>query len=153
MDSFLSACGISKPLQLTVRGSTTNESGVRLLHQPFALIGRDQRADMPLDHRLVSRRHVYLQVVEGQAFWIDLDSRSGTLGDGQLRKFGWLTAGKVLRVGPFELQRWWTMVRAGRILFRVKAGDFSHDRATHISEPYQVALDFSMAPHSQHVGR
>jgi pSer/pThr/pTyr-binding forkhead associated (FHA) protein len=53
----------------------------------------------------VSRRHVYLQVVEGQAFWIDLDSRSGTLGDGQLKKFGWLVAGKVLRVGPFELQR------------------------------------------------
>ena len=43
MDSFLNACGISKPLQLAVRGSTTTESGVRLLHQPFALIGRDQR--------------------------------------------------------------------------------------------------------------
>jgi pSer/pThr/pTyr-binding forkhead associated (FHA) protein len=105
MNSFLNACGISRPLQLAVRGSSTNESGVRLLHQPFALIGRDQRADVPLDHKLVSRRHVYLQVVEGQAFWIDLDSRSGTLGDGQLRKFGWLEAGKVIRIGPFELQR------------------------------------------------
>ena len=80
MNSFLNACGISGPLQIAVRGPSPSESGVRLLHQPFALIGRDQRSDMPLDHRLVSRRHVYLQVVEGQAFWIDLDSRSGTLG-------------------------------------------------------------------------
>src|SRR5947208_12647701 len=105
MNLFLKACGTSGPLQIALRGPSPSESGVRLLHQPFALIGRDQRADVPLDHRLVSRRHVYLQVVEGQAFWIDLDSRSGTLGDGQLRKFGWLAPGKVLRVGPFELQR------------------------------------------------
>src|SRR3954469_7274016 len=103
MNLFLNACGISGPLQIALRGPS--ESGVRLLHQPFALIGRDQRSDMPLDHRLVSRRHVYLQVVEGNAFWIDLDSRSGTLEDGQPRKFGWLGPGRVIRVGPFELQR------------------------------------------------
>ena len=78
---------------------------MRLLHQPFALIGRDQRADVPLEHSLVSRRHVYLQIIENQGFWIDLDSRSGTFSDGQLRKFGWLEPGKIIRVGPFELQR------------------------------------------------
>ena len=75
------------------------------MHQPFALVGRDQRADVLLDHKLVSRRHVYLQSVEGQAFWLDLDSRSGTSAEGQLRTFGWLEAGKSIRIGPFELQR------------------------------------------------
>jgi predicted component of type VI protein secretion system len=105
MNSFLNACGISGPLQLAIRGTSLHESGVRLLHQPFALVGRDRRADITLDHKLVSRRHVYLQVVEGQAFWIDLDSRSGTVGEGQLQKVGWLEAGKVIRIGPFELQR------------------------------------------------
>jgi pSer/pThr/pTyr-binding forkhead associated (FHA) protein len=78
---------------------------LRLLHQPFALVGRDQRADVPLDHKLVSRRHVYIQIVNGQAFWIDLESRSGTLSDGQLHKLGWLEAGKSIGVGPFELRR------------------------------------------------
>ena len=73
------------------------------MHQPFALIGRDQRADVPLDHRLVSRRHLYLQIVAGQAFWIDLDSRSGTSAEGQVRKYGWLDPEKSIRVGPFEL--------------------------------------------------
>ena len=105
MNLFLTACGISGPLQLAVRGPSSNESGVRLLHQPFALIGRDQRADVPLEHSLVSRRHVYLQVIEKQGFWIDLDSRSGTFSDGQLRKLGWLEPGRIIRIGPFELQQ------------------------------------------------
>jgi len=105
MNSFLNACGISGPLRIAVGAPSPDGSGVRLLHQPFALVGRDQRADVPLDHKLVSRRHVYLQILEGQAFWLDLDSRSGTSSEGQLRKFGWLEAGKSIRIGPFELQR------------------------------------------------
>jgi pSer/pThr/pTyr-binding forkhead associated (FHA) protein len=105
MDLFLNACGISEALQLVVRGPNSNESEVRLLHQPYALIGRDQRADVPLEHSLVSRRHVYLQIVEKRGFWIDLDSRSGTFSDGQLRKFGWLKPGDVIRIGPFELEQ------------------------------------------------
>ena len=96
---------MSGPLQIAVRGPTPNVSGVRLLHQPFALVGRDPRADVPLDHKHVSRRHLYLQVVVGQTFWIDLDSRSGTLSEGLLRKSGWLETGGAIRIGPFELER------------------------------------------------
>ncbi len=105
MNAFSIACEISGPLQLAVTGPS-DESEVRLLHQPFALVGRDQRADVPLDHKLVSRRHVYIQVVNGQAFWVDLDSRSGTLSEGQVHKLGWLDAGKSIGIGPFELRRY-----------------------------------------------
>ena len=105
MNIFTKACKITGPLQLAVRCPSPNESGMRHLHQPFALVGRDQRADVPLDHKLVSRRHVYLQIVEGQAFWLDLESRSGTSAEGQLRKFGWLEAGKSIGIGPYELER------------------------------------------------
>jgi len=114
MNAFMKACEIAGPLQLAVRGPSPNESAVRLLHQPFALVGRDQRAEVPLDHKLVSRRHVYLQIVEGQAFWLDLDSRSGTSAEGQLRKFGWLEAGKSIRIRGIAKpgrdrasHRWW----------------------------------------------
>jgi pSer/pThr/pTyr-binding forkhead associated (FHA) protein len=107
MNSFSGACGISGPLRLVVAGAS-DESEVRLLHQPFALVGRDQRADVPLDHKLVSRRHVYIQIVAGEAFWVDLDSRSGTLSEGQLHKLGWLDAGKSIGIGPFELRRRFT---------------------------------------------
>jgi pSer/pThr/pTyr-binding forkhead associated (FHA) protein len=105
MNSFFQACGVLQPLQLSVRGPTVEGSGLRLLHQPFALIGRDPRADVLLDHRLVSRRHVYLQVVEGRAFWLDLESRSGTICEGQSRRFGWLEEHRSIRIGPFELRR------------------------------------------------
>ncbi|MDG3008117.1 FHA domain-containing protein [Paludisphaera mucosa] len=105
MKSFLDACRLVEPLELVVEAAGEPDVGVRLLHQPFALIGRDPRADVPLEHRLVSRRHVYLQVVEGHAFWIDLESRLGTLGGGRPRKYGWLTREENLRIGPYELRR------------------------------------------------
>ena len=60
---------------------------------------------MSLEHNLVSRRHVYLQFVNGRVFWLDLDSRAGTSTEGQLRKFGWLEAGSSIRVGPFGIER------------------------------------------------
>ena len=105
MNAFLRACDLAGPLQFAVRGPGPNDSGVKHLHQPFALVGRDERADVPFDHKLVSRRHLYLQAVEGRAFWLDLDSRSGTCADGQVRKFGWLEHGRSIRIGPFELTR------------------------------------------------
>jgi pSer/pThr/pTyr-binding forkhead associated (FHA) protein len=147
MNSFLDACGISGPLQIALRSA--GESGVRLLHQPFALIGRDQRSDVPLDHRLVSRRHVYVQVVEGQAFWIDLDSRSGTLDEGQPRKFGWLDAGRVIRVGPFELQRLMGngSTQKGRQAPSGSAAISPLIARSHASQPLpEVALEFLNGP-------
>ena len=77
MKSFLNTCGITDSLQLVVESPSLKEPELRLLSQPFAVIGRDSRADMLLDHEDVSRRHVYLQMIEGRAFWIDLESRTG----------------------------------------------------------------------------
>jgi pSer/pThr/pTyr-binding forkhead associated (FHA) protein len=105
MNEFLNDCGMAEPLQIAIRGFSTIDRGVRLLPQPYALIGRDQRADVPLEHRLVSRRHLYLQVIDSQAFWVDLESRAGTIYRGQSCKYGWLDQGETIGVGPFELQR------------------------------------------------
>ena len=90
MKSFLTACGLVDPLQLVVDSLEAEGSELRLLHQPFALIGRDPRADLVFDHAQVSRRHVYFQVIEGRAFWFDLESRTGIRADGELQKSGWL---------------------------------------------------------------
>jgi pSer/pThr/pTyr-binding forkhead associated (FHA) protein len=105
MKSFLTACGLADLLQLVVESQSAAEGELRLLHQPFALIGRDLRADVVLDHPQVSRRHVYLQVVDGQAFWVDLESRTGTRTDGEHQKTGWLDNGRPLCLGPFVIQR------------------------------------------------
>jgi len=105
MKSFLTACGVDDSLQLVVESQDANEGELRLLYQPFAVIGRDPRADVVLDHLQVSRRHVYLQVVEGRAFWVDLESRTGTSGERKPQRFGWLEAGRTLCAGPFVIRR------------------------------------------------
>ncbi len=111
MKSFSDACGLEGPLQLVVEAGGESDVGVRVLHQPFAIVGRDPRADVPLEHRLVSRRHAYLQVVEGCVFWIDLGSRLGIHAAGRPRKHGWLTRDEPMRVGPYGLR-----LGGGRVL-------------------------------------
>ena len=79
---------------------------LRLLHQPFALIGRDSRADLVLNHSRVSRRHLYFQVIEGRGFWVDLESRTGTRVGGEVQKYGWLRKGGApLCIGPFVIRQ------------------------------------------------
>ena len=92
MKSFLAACGITDSLRLVIEAESAGAGELRVLSQPFAIIGRDPRADVILDHPQVSRRHVYVQIVEGHAFWVDLESRS-------VRPFGWPVA-KVRLVEP-----------------------------------------------------
>ena len=105
MKSFLAACGIENSFQFAVENQNATESRLRLLYQPFAVIGRDLRADVVLDHVDVSRRHVYLQVVDGRVFWIDLESRTGTRGERESQRFGWLEGGRTFRIGPYVIRR------------------------------------------------
>jgi pSer/pThr/pTyr-binding forkhead associated (FHA) protein len=70
------------------------------------VIGRDPRADISFDDNDLSRRHVYIQVVQGRAFWMDLESRTGTLGgDGAAQKAGWLEQGLPITIGPLSVSR------------------------------------------------
>lgn len=103
MKSFLNACGLRKPLRIVVDGP--RGAGPRTLPQPFAVLGRDSRADLMLDDDRVSRRHVYLQGVAGHLFWLDLETRTGTCDETGTRKSGWLTAGGLLEIGPFVVRR------------------------------------------------
>src|SRR5262249_7781020 len=65
MKSFLNACGFWEPLRLIVEGPRSAGGEPRTLPQPFAVVGRDPRADVILDDLKVSRRHVYIQAVAG----------------------------------------------------------------------------------------
>jgi pSer/pThr/pTyr-binding forkhead associated (FHA) protein len=115
MKSFLTACGVDDSLQLIVERESAHEGELRLLHQPFAVIGRDPRADVVLDHSQVSRRHTYLQAVNGRVFWVDLESRTGTRGERKSQKFGWLEQGRALCVGPYVIRRFVSDRQAGSI--------------------------------------
>jgi pSer/pThr/pTyr-binding forkhead associated (FHA) protein len=104
MTSFLNACGISGSLKLLIKGPGPDQAQVSVLQQPFAIIGRNLRADVVLDHEQVSRRHIYLQVIEGRVFWIDLGSRTGTRVGKRPQKLGWLEGRQPLAIGPYEVR-------------------------------------------------
>jgi pSer/pThr/pTyr-binding forkhead associated (FHA) protein len=71
---------------------------------PFALIGRDERADLRLDAKGVSHRHAYLQMVAGRWWWLDLDSRTGTLPEGDSPLTHPLLDRQGIHIGPYILR-------------------------------------------------
>jgi pSer/pThr/pTyr-binding forkhead associated (FHA) protein len=104
MDEFLKACGASGPLDLRIE--TQGETVPWSAPQPFALIGSDPSADLFLDDPRVDRLHAYLQVVEGEVFWVDLGSEAGTRWENSTSaaRSGWLTRQHGIDIGPFLVQ-------------------------------------------------
>jgi pSer/pThr/pTyr-binding forkhead associated (FHA) protein len=101
---FTEACGGSRILCLHVEDQSRQEPLTRILQQPYALVGRDPRADLLLSHGEVSPRHVYFQKIAGRVFCVDLESRTGTHWPGGRRPSGWLDYGQALRVGPYLIR-------------------------------------------------
>src|SRR5262245_26155864 len=65
---FLRACGAAGPLRLSVESPAGEEVIRGEFDQPFLLIGREEWADLPLANSAVSRRHAFLQVIDGRLF-------------------------------------------------------------------------------------
>jgi pSer/pThr/pTyr-binding forkhead associated (FHA) protein len=103
-DQFLQACGATGPLRLSVERPGERGSAQSEFAQPFVLVGRETWADLALNDPEVSRRHAYLQVIDGRLFCLDLDSRAGTLWDGRSRKSGWLAPDHPAGIGPFAVR-------------------------------------------------
>lgn len=70
--------------------------------RPCVLVGREVGNDLRLDHEQVSRRHAYLQVVNGRVYCVDLASRTGVWWGDRRCAAGWLDGGA--RVGPFLIR-------------------------------------------------
>jgi pSer/pThr/pTyr-binding forkhead associated (FHA) protein len=100
----LTACGASGPILLEVEGPGLPSAARLCFSRPYVLIGRDERADLVLDHDEVSRRHAYLQVIDGRFFFVDLESRTGTAFEGVMTESGWLDDGQTIMVGPYTLR-------------------------------------------------
>ncbi|MGL4551164.1 MAG: FHA domain-containing protein [Gemmataceae bacterium] len=101
---FLAACGAAGPITLTVVGPTESARRTVSVPVPFALVGSDPRCDVVLEDQSVSLRHVYLQILGGTLFAIDLGSRTSMyLG---LTRYAatWVRPREFLRVGPYHLR-------------------------------------------------
>ena len=107
LEVFLSACGSSEPLRLGVGQRNGPLSQTWTFPQPFVVIGRRPESDLVLDHWQVSRRHTYLQLIEGRYYCVDLGSRTGTHGGDATERSGWLEPGRAIRIGPFAVRPEW----------------------------------------------
>lgn len=101
-DRFFAECGGSAPFQIAVEqnGCTQRVSFSR----PHVLVGRDERCDIRLLHPEVSRRHAYLQLLDGRFYCADLVSRAGLRWGGRQQKEGWLEPGETVAVGPCSIR-------------------------------------------------
>ncbi len=104
---FLAACGSNGPLRLGVGQRDSMEQSVQTFWQPFLVIGRSADSDLVLDHWQVSRRHAYLQLIEGRYYCFDLGSRTGTHGGDVTKRSGWLEPGRVIQIGPHTIHPEW----------------------------------------------
>ena len=104
MGQFLEACGATGPLALVVESTTGADVGKWTIPQPFALIGREVKAELTLDGEAVSQRHAYVQVVGGRVFCVDLGSRVGITWGQATEPSGWLALGQAIGVGPYQIR-------------------------------------------------
>jgi pSer/pThr/pTyr-binding forkhead associated (FHA) protein len=102
-DPFFQACGGTDPIRLEVYrpdgAATTAE-----FHKPFVLVGRDSRADLTLPDPDAAARQLYLQLVGGQLFGVQLSDRTAVFADGRSWECGWLRPGDELAIGRVRLR-------------------------------------------------
>ena len=101
LELFLAACGSEEPVRLVVGRREESMTQTWSFRQPFLVIGRRPESDLVLDHWQVSRRHAYLQLIEGRYYCVDLGSRTGTHGGDATERSGWLERGRAIQIGPF----------------------------------------------------
>ena len=83
----------------------TKENRRISLSETTAIIGRDENADIRLDHPSVSREHAQVTLIEGKSHFTieDSGSANGTWIDGiQLNESSTLYPDQQLEVGPFR---------------------------------------------------
>lgn len=101
---LLEACGAAGPLTVHVEQPGTPGVTHWRLSQPFAVLGRQPASDILLDDASVSGRHLYLQVIGGRVFAVDLCSDRGTRWGEEVKPNGWVTPETALGAGSFGVR-------------------------------------------------
>ena len=101
---FLEACGSAEPFRVGVGLKDEMQSEALTFDRPFLVIGRGPGTDLTLEHWQVSRRHAYLQLLDGRFYCVDLGSRTGTHGGDAAERMGWLGRGGSIQIGPYTVR-------------------------------------------------
>jgi pSer/pThr/pTyr-binding forkhead associated (FHA) protein len=103
MELFLEACdatGLTLDVAHHERWASTRHS----LRQPFALIGREHRADVCLTDPDVRRRHVYIHSIAGRVLYINLQSPQDPEQADQFKRTSWIESSACIRVGSYDIR-------------------------------------------------
>jgi len=103
LHEFWQACGGAGELRLLSERAAQPPRGF-VLPAPFAVVGRAETCDIVLDDEAISKRHAYLQVIDGRLWCFDLVSRTGTIWRQRRESVGWFDGAEGVRLGPFLLQ-------------------------------------------------
>ena len=104
MSGFSVAAGLSEPLRITYSHRTTGITGSGKLAEPFVFFGRHLQNAVRLNDPSVSKRHAYVQILDGCPFAVDLGSRTGIRIAGHQTAQGWVDLGQTLEVGDYDIQ-------------------------------------------------
>ncbi|MCY2967919.1 MAG: FHA domain-containing protein [Planctomycetota bacterium] len=100
---FAAACGQRGPLRFRIFDSRSGKMRETQVPGPAVLVGSSEECDLCLNDPEISRRHAYLQVVDGHLICCDLDSRTGIHWGKSSRPRGCLEVNESLHIGPFML--------------------------------------------------
>lgn len=105
LDPFFEACGGRTALSLAVScRDTAVAPETCAFRQPFVLIGRYPECDLPLLQPGVSFRHVYLQLIAGRWFWVNLKRIAKAKSTDRRGQSGWFDPGNELTAGPYSIR-------------------------------------------------
>ena len=104
MSAFAVGTGLVEPLHVSYTHRITGASTNCEIPEPFAFFGRHSLNSVQLDDPSVSKKHAYLQVIDGCPFLVDLSSRTGMRLAGTSVGQAWWDPEQTLQIGDFDIQ-------------------------------------------------
>ena len=102
--ALLAPCDPTRVIEISLTSTLTGKVETVQIDAPLLVVGRGSQCDLRLTHPDVSRRHACIHLLRDRALCVDLGSRTGIHWNEERRQSGWLDAGSVVRIGPFELR-------------------------------------------------
>ncbi len=136
---FSVACGLTEPYRITCTHRITGDTETAEFDEPFIFFGRHPQNTAQLDDPSVSKKHAYLQVIDGHAFLVDFGSRTGIRVDGNPIVHGWVNPGQSVEIGEYNVQ----------IVGLLKAAADRPLSTTAVTAPSLLQLAISNDPASQ----
>ena len=91
MDAFFEDCGGREPLRVELWPQGGGVSVTAEFRKPYVLVGRGRGADMGIDNDDTALRQLYLQLLGGRLYAVQLSEEHPTARGDELWRSGWVS--------------------------------------------------------------